>query len=90
MRATRRGTLSTGNACACGVRTRSTYCAFCRRTMRLIRERRCVACTGPVTDWTERIEGRCDHCRSRGVVMCDATKRLLILASKARYRERAA
>lgn len=76
--------------CPCGVTTRHTYCAFCRRTIRLIRERACVTCAEPVTDWTSRIEGRCDRCRSRGVAMGPATRRLLILAAKARYRERAA
>lgn len=66
------------------------HCAYCRRTILLIRERRCVTCTAPVVDTPDRAEGRCHDCLRRQVRLSPATRRLLVLASKARYRERLA
>lgn len=72
--------------CACGVGGPRPICAFCRKTVDLIKSRRCVACTAPVFDGdTSRIEGRCAECRSRNVVLSAPTRRLLHLAANARY-----
>jgi hypothetical protein len=67
------------------------HCAYCRRTIRLIRERRCVSCAAPVLDEdTERFEGLCARCRGRflgrHLTLSAPTRRLLALAARARYR----
>lgn len=77
--------------CACGASTASTNCAFCRRTIALIRAGRCVTCTRQVVpEYEERVEGQCRACRERRVRTGAATRRLLKLASAARYKQRAA
>lgn len=79
--------------CLCGVVPAPgfTHCHFCRKTIRLIRAGRCVTCIAPVIpEYEERVEGRCRACRDRRVTMCRPTRRLLVQASKARYRARAA
>lgn len=74
---------------ACGLDVEGDFCHFCRRTIDLIKADRCVSCTKPLDPLgTIRREGRCDECRSRNHELSQATRHLLILASKARYRER--
>ena len=73
----------------CGIVVRR-WCAYCRATIRLIRERRCVSCRAVVTQDTLRMEGLCATCRERHVQVSKATARLLKMAAQARYRERAA
>jgi hypothetical protein len=81
------------SACStCGIgTTRPHLCNFCQRTVELIRSQRCVSCTATLDQLdTLRQEGRCAKCRSRNVKVAAGTRRLLLLAAKARYRERAA
>jgi len=78
-------------SCPCGVTTHRQLCAYERRTVELIKARRCVACAGPVFDMdTERVEGRCAECRSRNVRLSAPTRYLLHLAAVSRYRKAAA
>lgn len=75
--------------CRCGARTGLTHCAFCRRTIALIRSESCVTCTRPVIpEYEERVEGQCRTCRDRGVRPCAATRRLLRQAAAARSKQK--
>jgi hypothetical protein len=66
------------------------YCAYCRRTIALIRSERCVTCTEPVVpEYAERVEGQCRACRDKRVRMSRASARLLQMASHARYQRKA-
>jgi hypothetical protein len=77
--------------CRCGLRTGRQFCAYERRTIELIKSRRCVACGAPVFDVdTVRVEGRCAECRGRNVRLSPSTKYLLHLAAVSRYRKVAA
>jgi hypothetical protein len=77
--------------CCCGVRTAEPYCAYCRRTIELIRLGRCVSCRAAVQPGDSvRVEGLCAECRERHVALSKPTRRLLRLAAKARYRARMA
>lgn len=72
--------------CLCGVTTDRRLCAYERRTVALVKSRRCVACTQPVFDQdTQRLEGRCATCRERNVRLSPSTRRLLHQAANARY-----
>ena len=78
--------------CLCGARVSENrrHCAFCRRTIALIRDARCVSCAGRIHPGdSERVEGLCAECRSRHVPLGAATRRLLRQAARARYRARA-
>lgn len=76
-------------SCPCGVDTTARLCAFCRRTVALFNADRCVTCTAAIdrSDDTQT-EGRCPECRERRVVYGTSTRRLMILASKARSMRR--
>ena len=72
----------------CRAFTPRSMCYFCTRTVAAIRERRCVSCLGPVNDADSagaRVEGRCAECRSRNAQVSGPTRRLLMMASRARY-----
>jgi len=71
---------------ACGLFVDRDLCAFCRRTVRLIRSQRCVSCTGPVSATeTIRQQGRCSDCRHDNVRMSAATRLLLKEHADSRY-----
>jgi hypothetical protein len=75
----------------CGVRMAPgrQHCAYCRRTLTAIRERRCVACLGTVCDGDSvRVEGLCVRCRMRAVSVSPSTRRLLHKAANVRHRQR--
>lgn len=76
--------------CDCGasVPAGRRHCAFCRRTIRLVRERRCVACTEPVEDYGRHVYGLCWACLHRHVRVGAATRRLLLQAATARYADK--
>lgn len=76
----------------CAATANGDLCRFCERTVELIKSGRCVTCTEPIARVDDaRIEGRCVECRVRNVRLGSATKHLLGLAARARYRaERAA
>jgi len=67
------------------------HCAYCQRTIELIRAGRCVACRVTIHPGdSQRCEGLCSECRERHVTVSASTRRLLRLSAQARYRERAA
>lgn len=74
----------------CGLRLPADrrHCGYCLTTIRLIRERRCVACYAPVAE-SAREQGLCPECRSRRVRVSRASARLLILAAKSRHAAKA-
>lgn len=71
---------------ACGLPTLRPLCHFCRRTLGLIRTRRCVSCTEPIVDDGERKQGKCWACLGRAHRSCAGTRYLLNVSADARYR----
>lgn len=72
---------------ACGLPTFRDLCHFCSRTVALYRSGSCVACVVPVSPLDAlRVEGRCEDCRSRNVVLSNGTHRILKWAAQARHR----
>lgn len=64
----------------CGVWTGGApLCAFCRRTVALIQERRCVACTLPAANEWLAADALCHYCRDRRVVVSRSTRRLVVM-----------
>lgn len=75
----------------CPAITSRDLCHFCARTVDLVKADRCVSCCTDITrTFDQRTEGLCADCRSRSVHLGPATRHLLILASRARYRARLA
>lgn len=65
------------------------FCAFCRRTVALIKSRRCVACAAEIQPFdSRRHETLCADCRSRGVAVGRGTRWLQLMAAQARHNGR--
>jgi hypothetical protein len=71
---------------ACGQATLHELCYFCTRTVELVKARRCVSCTQPVTDADfPNVQGKCLDCLARNHRLSSGTRWVLRQASKARY-----
>lgn len=75
-----------GQCAACGLPTLAPLCHFDQRTVELVKARRCVSCTDPVSDVDrQRIYGKCQDCHGRGNRSAPSTDWVLRKASNARY-----
>ena len=77
--------------CVCGVTMAEgrRFCQFCRRTLTLLAEGRCVTCTAAIFRHdTERFEGRCEDCRNRRNPAGRPTRVLLHRVANLRYKRR--